>query len=108
MEIHEFRKAQTMHSKIAVFDTATTIVGSFNLDPRSAKRNSETIVIAYDTSAANSLTNYFQTSLDSSWTILPNGMPEGETKRHPNTKFFKRLKITLWRFTIGPIIRDFM
>lgn len=108
IEIHEFRKAQTMHSKVAIMDSATTIVGSFNLDPRSAKRNSETIVIAYDTAAAHSLTNYFQTSLDSSWTILPNGMPEGETKRHPNSSFFKRLKITLWRFTIGPLIRDFM
>ncbi len=108
VEIHEFKKAQTMHSKTAIIDSFTTLVGSFNLDPRSAKRNSETMVIARDSAAALSLTQYFENTQANSWKILPDGMPEGETERHPDTKFGKRLKVTLWRFTIGPLVRDFM
>jgi len=35
----------TMHSKFAVFDRDYALVGSFNLDPRSAKLNSESAVV---------------------------------------------------------------
>lgn len=35
----------TMHSKFAVVDRGTSLVGSFNLDPRSARLNSETAIV---------------------------------------------------------------
>jgi phosphatidylserine/phosphatidylglycerophosphate/cardiolipin synthase-like enzyme len=34
-----------MHSKFAVFDGQRSLVGSYNLDPRSEKLNSETAVV---------------------------------------------------------------
>ena len=34
-----------MHSKFAVFDAQRALVGSYNLDPRSEKLNSETAVV---------------------------------------------------------------
>ncbi len=34
-----------MHSKFAVFDRQYALVGSFNLDPRSARLNSESAVV---------------------------------------------------------------
>jgi phosphatidylserine/phosphatidylglycerophosphate/cardiolipin synthase-like enzyme len=34
-----------MHSKFAVFDAERSLVGSYNLDPRSEKLNSETAVV---------------------------------------------------------------
>jgi putative cardiolipin synthase len=39
------RKQGTMHSKFAVFDAERSLVGSYNLDPRSEKLNSETAVV---------------------------------------------------------------
>ncbi|HEX9207634.1 MAG TPA: phospholipase D-like domain-containing protein, partial [Steroidobacteraceae bacterium] len=39
------RKQGTMHSKFAVFDAERGLVGSYNLDPRSEKLNSETAVV---------------------------------------------------------------
>jgi putative cardiolipin synthase len=38
----------TLHAKYAVFDSESLIVGSFNLDPRSARLNSETAVVLED------------------------------------------------------------
>jgi phosphatidylserine/phosphatidylglycerophosphate/cardiolipin synthase-like enzyme len=35
----------TMHSKFAVFDRRTSLVGSYNLDPRSQHLNSETALV---------------------------------------------------------------
>ena len=34
-----------MHAKFAVFDRRLSLVGSYNLDPRSATLNSETVVV---------------------------------------------------------------
>jgi putative cardiolipin synthase len=39
------RRQGTMHSKFAVFDGQRALVGSYNLDPRSEKLNSETAVV---------------------------------------------------------------
>ena len=42
----------TMHSKFAVIDRQVALVGSFNLDPRSAKLNSETAMVIDDRAVA--------------------------------------------------------
>jgi len=42
----------TLHAKFAVFDAATAVVGSFNLDPRSARLNSESAVALAGDAAA--------------------------------------------------------
>jgi putative cardiolipin synthase len=39
------RNQGTMHSKFAVFDAERSLVGSYNLDPRSERLNSETAVV---------------------------------------------------------------
>jgi phosphatidylserine/phosphatidylglycerophosphate/cardiolipin synthase-like enzyme len=39
------RSQGTMHSKFAVIDGERALVGSYNLDPRSEKLNSETAVV---------------------------------------------------------------
>ena len=49
----------TMHSKYAVFDQTTALVGSFNLDPRSARLNSESAVVFQSKRLADQLANTF-------------------------------------------------
>jgi putative cardiolipin synthase len=50
----------TMHSKYAVFDRTTALVGSFNLDPRSARLNSESAVVFQNAHLADQLVNIFR------------------------------------------------
>jgi phosphatidylserine/phosphatidylglycerophosphate/cardiolipin synthase-like enzyme len=45
----------TIHAKLAVFDEAVAIVGSYNLDPRSLALNSEDVVVIDDARIASEL-----------------------------------------------------
>jgi putative cardiolipin synthase len=49
------RSQGTMHSKFAVFDAQRALVGSYNLDPRSEKLNSETAVVFLQSDLAGQL-----------------------------------------------------
>jgi phosphatidylserine/phosphatidylglycerophosphate/cardiolipin synthase-like enzyme len=48
-----------MHSKYAVIDRERALVGSYNLDPRSEKLNSETAVVFLETELAGRLRTSF-------------------------------------------------
>ena len=54
------RRQGTMHSKYAVFDGTVSLVGSFNLDPRSERLNSETVIICESKPLASQLTVFFE------------------------------------------------
>lgn len=45
----------TLHAKFAVFDSEIAIIGSYNLDPRSAGLNSEDVVVVHDARLADVL-----------------------------------------------------
>ena len=53
------RNQGTMHSKYAVFDGSRGLVGSYNLDPRSEKLNSETAVVFLQPELAGQLRTTF-------------------------------------------------
>lgn len=55
---HEHNEG-TIHAKFAVFDRSLTIVGSYNLDPRSADLNSETVLAFENERAADKLASHF-------------------------------------------------
>jgi putative cardiolipin synthase len=54
------RRQGTMHSKYAVFDGAVSLVGSFNLDPRSERLNSETVIVCESKPLAQQLSDFFK------------------------------------------------
>lgn len=55
----ESRGQGTMHSKYAVVDRERALVGSYNLDPRSEKLNSETAVVFLEPALADQLRTTF-------------------------------------------------
>jgi putative cardiolipin synthase len=56
----ETRRSQgTMHSKYAVVDGTRSLVGSYNLDPRSEKLNSETAVVFLEPTLSGTLRRSF-------------------------------------------------
>lgn len=105
-EIYEFIHSQTLHSKIAIFDGRRVVVGSFNLDPRSAKLNSEDFVVTDDPLAVGPVRAYFNQTTGLSTKIGRNGKPEGYDERHPGTSFGQRLLNVLFRFSIAPLLRS--
>jgi len=64
LEVWEWRGAElkegTLHAKMALFDDDTALVGSFNLDPRSARLNSETAVVFEDRAVTAELYRNFE------------------------------------------------
>jgi putative cardiolipin synthase len=63
LEIREWRGAVdqegTLHAKYAVLDGAEVIIGSYNLDPRSERLNSETVLAVHDEALAAQLGRTF-------------------------------------------------
>jgi len=55
----EERTEGTMHSKYAVFDRMISLVGSYNLDPRSEKLNSESALVFENEQLAETLAQMF-------------------------------------------------
>lgn len=49
IELYEYRGPETAHAKVAVIDGKISVVGSFNLDPRSAEINREVGVAITET-----------------------------------------------------------
>jgi len=52
-----------MHSKFATFDGKVAIVGSFNLDPTSFDRNSETVLVFQEEKLVSSLNSLYADDL---------------------------------------------
>lgn len=55
IDVYEYKGPHYMHSKSAVLDDSIALVGSFNVDPRSANINSELVFIIEDKNIATQL-----------------------------------------------------
>jgi cardiolipin synthase C len=103
VELWEYRGPECLHTKAAVIDGERSIVGSFNLDPRSEKLNSETAVVIESREAAEILRRTMDANLQRAWRIDERGMPGGETERYPGIPRKKLCKLRLLRL-LAPFI----
>lgn len=55
VEIREYRGTETLHSKILMVDDKVSVIGSYNLDPRSAVDNTESMMLIRDGEAVQEL-----------------------------------------------------
>lgn len=82
----------TMHSKYAVFDRETALVGSFNLDPRSMRLNSESALVFQSPPLARQLAQIFrENDLAYSREITPQDAQEFEEPQDVIYRFRKSL-----------------
>ncbi|HTM19420.1 MAG TPA: phosphatidylserine/phosphatidylglycerophosphate/cardiolipin synthase family protein [Kofleriaceae bacterium] len=63
IEVYQYRGTETMHAKTLLVDGQVALVGSFNLDPRSATTNSEAMVLVRDGDAVGELADAFARDL---------------------------------------------
>ena len=97
VELWEYKGPECLHTKAAVIDGETTVVGSFNLDPRSEHLNSEVAVVIKSRQAAETLRQTMDVHLEHAWRIDEQGIPEGETERYPGIPRSKVCKLHLLR-----------
>ncbi|WPU66253.1 phospholipase D-like domain-containing protein [Peredibacter starrii] len=78
LEIYEYNGPDTIHAKTAVVDNRVVLIGTYNIDPRSAFINREIGVIINDefqTGLANDLTHIIQGFRENSTLVGKDGVP---------------------------------
>jgi phosphatidylserine/phosphatidylglycerophosphate/cardiolipin synthase-like enzyme len=86
------RRQGTMHSKFAVVDGRRSLVGSYNLDPRSEKLNSETAVVFLEPELSQALQRaFFENDLKYSREVTPEQAAEFEAPASVIKRFRKSI-----------------
>jgi phosphatidylserine/phosphatidylglycerophosphate/cardiolipin synthase-like enzyme len=81
-----------LHAKSMVVDGNTSVIGTFNLDPRSANLNTECITIIHSKTIANSITKNIEEEIkpENSWETTLNFNPDSEVKNTKRLKTWSR------------------
>ena len=86
------RSQGTMHSKFAIFDGRRSLVGSYNLDPRSEKLNSETAMIFFEPELSRQLRRaFFDNDLKYSREVTPEQAAQFEAPEDVIERFRKSI-----------------
>ena len=104
VELWEYYGSESLHAKTAVFDGSVAVVGSFNLDPRSQRLNSELALVVDNAAWAGELRATMDRHLAVSAQIGPDGRPIGFDQRYPKASCGKKFKLYILR-PIAPFVR---
>jgi len=104
VELWEYFGEESLHAKTAVLDGTLAVVGSFNLDPRSQRLNTELVVVIDDPTWAAHLATSMDEHLANSAQIGPDGRPIGYDQRYPNASCRKKVTLQIMRL-FAPLIR---
>lgn len=100
MKIYEYTGSHLgkyLHAKSASIDNKYALIGSYNLDPRSDKHNTEVMFVAHDKESVLELRDSILSHTRYSWPIGPNGNPYGGDKAYPKASNTKILKVKALR-----------
>ena len=97
VELWEYLGPECLHAKTAVIDGETVIVGSYNLDPRSERLNTELALAFRDQPLAAELRRTLDEHLARAARIDARGFPEGADEPYPGIPRSKVLKLRLLR-----------
>ncbi len=94
-----------LHAKSAVIDDEIALIGSYNLDPRSDRRNTEVMFVARDLESAKTLYKSIITHTLYSLPVGRNGNPQNGWDAFPGASFKKRLQVKFYEGILkNPII----
>ncbi len=81
-----------LHAKSMIIDNEITVIGTFNLDPRSANLNTECISIMHSKEISQNVLNGFNKEFesDNSWKITADFNPDKQVKRSKRIKTWTR------------------
>ena len=104
VELWEYYGSESLHAKTAVLDGSVAVVGSFNLDPRSQRLNTELALVIDNAAWAADLRATMDDHLEDSVQIGRDGRPIGFDERYPKASCGKKFKLFMLR-PIAPFIR---
>jgi cardiolipin synthase C len=104
VELWEYEGPECLHSKAAVIDGETLVVGSFNLDPRSEHLNTELALVATDRALAGEMLRTMDEHLQRAARIDERGRPEGASEPYPGVSRGKVWKLRALRL-LAPFIK---
>ncbi|MES2681113.1 MAG: phospholipase D family protein [Bacteroidota bacterium] len=89
---NQHRSVYGLHSKTMIIDEYISVIGSYNLDPRSANLNTECIVIIRSKEAAKNLARYVEEEFlpRNSWLTTSDFNPDSEASWKKRFKAFSR------------------
>lgn len=108
IDLYEYYADDSFHSKSMVIDDEIAIVGSFNLDPRSERLNTETIAVVHKPKVAALLRKSMDYSLESSYKVDENGHPIGFDEKLPGISKTKKFVLRLIQYTVAKIFRGLL
>lgn len=95
INIYEYLGEESINGKVLVFDDNITVVGSFNMDSRSANLNTETMVVVDSEEFTKDFLDQLQPTLDQSLRVGQDnefiereGFKEPEVESGKKSKFF--------------------
>lgn len=104
VELWEYAGVDCLHTKAAVVDGHTAVIGSFNLDPRSENLNTELAWVVRSRALADGLRQVMDGHLAESMRIDERGRPADYKRRFPGASCWKVCKLRAFRL-IAPCIR---
>jgi cardiolipin synthase C len=105
VELWEYSGPESIHTKAGVIDGRTVVVGSFNLDPRSARLNTEVAVVLESEPLAAEVRAFLDEHLERARRIDGRGWPEGADGPYPGVPRRKVCRLRLLRL-LAPLIRS--
>lgn len=105
VELWEYTGPECLHTKAAVIDGETVIVGSYNLDPRSERLNTELALVVEDRALAAEMLAAMDEHLERATPIDARGYPEGADEPYPGISKRKVLKLRLRRL-VAPLVKN--
>jgi cardiolipin synthase C len=104
VELWEYQGPECLHTKAAVIDGETVIVGSYNLDPRSQNLNTELALVVRNRPLATEMRSLMDGHLEKAAKIDTRGFPEGAAEPYPGVPRGKIRKLRLLRL-LAPLVR---
>lgn len=105
VELWEYLGPECLHAKAALIDGKTGIVGSYNLDPRSERLNTELALVFEDPGLAEEMRKTLDEHIAGSVRIDERGFPQGADEPYPGISRGKVLSLRLLRL-ISPLIKN--
>lgn len=104
IELWELTGCNHLHAKAAVIDGCVAVIGSYNFDNLSEKRNSEVAVAIYDQEIVAELLASIDVHRQTAYRIGRNARPEGYRAKYPGVdrKLVKELRR---KRLVAPVIR---
>ena len=87
-----FRPVFGLHAKSIMIDNEIAVIGTFNLDPRSANLNTECIAVIYDPTVSHQLGEAMEADMkpENAWETTPAYNPDSEAGRAKQVKVWLR------------------